>query len=71
MDFKEIGFKGMDRIHWTQDRDKLQAPVNTEMNFWIPFKSGAFLLAEQLLTSLEETAPSRFFFSMAAKWNAY
>jgi hypothetical protein len=32
MDLREIGFGGVDWIHWAQDRDRWRAVVNTVMN---------------------------------------
>jgi hypothetical protein len=36
MDLREIGFGDMDWIHWTQDRDRWRALVNTVMNLRVP-----------------------------------
>jgi hypothetical protein len=36
MDLREIGFGDVDWIHWTQDRDRWQALVNTVMNLRVP-----------------------------------
>jgi hypothetical protein len=36
MDVREIGWKGVDWIHLTEDRDQLQAVVNTVMNLRVP-----------------------------------
>jgi hypothetical protein len=36
MDFREIGWKGMDWIHLAQDRDQWQVLVNTVMNLLVP-----------------------------------
>jgi hypothetical protein len=36
MDFREIGFRDVDWIHWTQDRDRRRALVNTVMNLRVP-----------------------------------
>jgi len=35
MNLKETGWEDMDWIHLAQDRNKLQAVVNTVMNLWI------------------------------------
>jgi hypothetical protein len=36
MDFKEIGWGGMDWIPLAQDRAECEALVNTIINFWVP-----------------------------------
>jgi hypothetical protein len=36
MDLGEIGFGGVDLIHWAQDRDRWRALVNTVMNLRVP-----------------------------------
>jgi hypothetical protein len=36
MDLREIGFGKVDWIHWTQDRDRWRALVNTVMNLRVP-----------------------------------
>jgi hypothetical protein len=36
MDIREIGFGGVDWIHWAQDRDRWRALVNTVMNLRVP-----------------------------------
>jgi hypothetical protein len=36
MDLREIGFGGVDWIHWAQDRDRWWALVNTVMNLRVP-----------------------------------
>jgi len=43
MDLREIGFKGMDWIHLTQDRNQWRAVMNTVMNLQVPQKAGNFL----------------------------
>jgi hypothetical protein len=35
MDFREIGWGGMDWIHVAQDRDQWRAVMNTVMNFQV------------------------------------
>jgi hypothetical protein len=35
-DLGEIGFGDVDWIHWTQDKDRWRALVNTIMNLWVP-----------------------------------
>jgi hypothetical protein len=35
MDFREIGWEGVDWMHLSQDRDQWRALVNTVMNFWV------------------------------------
>jgi hypothetical protein len=42
MNLREIGFKSVDWIHLTQDRDKWRALVNTVMNLQVPNKVGIF-----------------------------
>jgi len=36
MDLREIGWEGVEWMHLAQDRDQLQAVVNTVMNLWFP-----------------------------------
>jgi hypothetical protein len=36
MDFREIGWDGVDWIHLVQDRDRCRAVMNTVMNLGIP-----------------------------------
>jgi hypothetical protein len=36
MDFRKIGWDGMDWIDLAQDTDKWRAPVNAVMNLWVP-----------------------------------
>jgi hypothetical protein len=36
MDLREIGFGGVDWIHWAQDRDRWRTLVNTVMNLRVP-----------------------------------
>jgi hypothetical protein len=36
MDFREIGWSGVDWIDLFQDRDQWRALVNTVMNLWVP-----------------------------------
>jgi hypothetical protein len=43
MDFWEIVFGDVDRIHWAQDRDRWRGLVNMEMNLWVPQNAGNFL----------------------------
>jgi hypothetical protein len=43
MDFKEIGWEGVDWMHLVQDRDQWRALVNTIMNLRVPWKEGTFL----------------------------
>ena len=49
----EIGWEGMDWINKAQDRDKLQARINTEWAFWFHKMWGISLPAEKLLASQE------------------
>jgi hypothetical protein len=46
---KERGCEGVKWTYWTQDRDQQLAPMNTVMNFCIPYNTGNFLVTEQLL----------------------
>jgi hypothetical protein len=43
MDFREIGWEGVDWSHLAQDRDQWQALVNTVMNLRVPYAMGNFL----------------------------
>jgi hypothetical protein len=43
MDFREIGWGGMDWIDLAQDRDWWRALVNTVMSLWVPQNFGKFL----------------------------
>jgi hypothetical protein len=36
MDLREIGWDGMDWIDLAQNREQWRAPVNAEMNVWVP-----------------------------------
>jgi hypothetical protein len=36
MDLGDIGFGGVDWIHWAQDRDRWRALVNMVMNLQVP-----------------------------------
>jgi hypothetical protein len=36
MDFREIGWDGVDWIHLDQDSDQLQGLVNMVKNLWVP-----------------------------------
>jgi hypothetical protein len=36
MDLREIGFGDVDLIHWSQNRDRWRALVNTAMNLRVP-----------------------------------
>jgi hypothetical protein len=36
IDFREIGWDGVDWIELVQDRDNWRALVNTAMNLWVP-----------------------------------
>jgi hypothetical protein len=45
VDFKEIGWEGMNRINLAQDVDKLRAAVNAIMNHRIPKIARDFLNA--------------------------
>jgi hypothetical protein len=43
MDFREIGWDGMDLTDMDQDRDQWRALVNTVMNLRVPQNVGKFL----------------------------
>jgi len=43
MDFKKLGWQGVDWMNVAQDRGKLRAFVNTVMNIWCSIKFGGFL----------------------------
>ena len=43
MDLKEIGWKGMDWIDLTQDRDRWQTIMNMIKNLCVPYDVGNFL----------------------------
>jgi len=43
MDFREIGWEGVDWIHLAQGRDKWRALVDMVMNLRVPLKEGNFL----------------------------
>jgi hypothetical protein len=43
MDYREIGWGGMDWIHLAQDRDLQQALMNTEINLRAPYNIWKFL----------------------------
>jgi hypothetical protein len=43
MDFREIGWGGMDWIYLAQDKDRWRALVNTVLNLWVPQNVGEFL----------------------------
>jgi hypothetical protein len=35
MDFREIGWEGVDRMYLAQDEDQWRAVVNTVVNLWV------------------------------------
>jgi len=43
MDLREIGWKGVDRIHLAQDRDPRWALLNSVLNLRVPLKAGNVL----------------------------
>jgi hypothetical protein len=43
IDFREIGWDGMDRIGPLHDRDQWRALVNTVINLRVPKNAGKFL----------------------------
>jgi hypothetical protein len=43
MDLWEIGLKGVNWIHVSQDRDRWRALLDTVMNLRVPYKAGNFL----------------------------
>jgi hypothetical protein len=43
IDLREIGWKDVDRMLLSQDRDQWRAFVNMVMNLRIPYKAGHFL----------------------------
>jgi hypothetical protein len=45
MDFRKIGWGGMDWIHLAQDRDDWRVLVNTVMNLRAPYNTGKFLMS--------------------------
>jgi len=52
MNFREIGWKGVDWIHLAQDRDQWRILVNTIMNRWVPilnYPRDCYLLKKDLL----------------------
>jgi hypothetical protein len=55
MHFREIGWEGVGRLDLDQDRNQLQALVNTVMNLRLPYKVGNFL------TSLMKVSRERLF----------
>jgi hypothetical protein len=44
VDVREIGWRGMDRIHLAQYRDQWRAPMNTVMNLRVTFSGNLCLL---------------------------
>jgi hypothetical protein len=36
MDFREVGWEGIDWINLAQDRDRWRALVNAVLNLWVP-----------------------------------
>jgi len=40
MDLQEVGWWGMNWIELSQDRDRVQALINTVMNTWVPQNAG-------------------------------
>jgi hypothetical protein len=43
MDFREVGWVGMDWMDLAQDRDQWRAVVNMVMNLRVPYNAGKFL----------------------------
>jgi hypothetical protein len=43
VDFREIGWEGVDWMHLAQDMDQWQALMNMIMNLQVPLKAGNFL----------------------------
>jgi hypothetical protein len=38
MDLEKLGYRGVEWIHQTEDRDQFQALVNIVMNLWVPYR---------------------------------
>jgi hypothetical protein len=53
IDFRELGWDGMNWIELAQDRDQWRALVNTIMNFWFRKMLGSSCVAAQLAASQE------------------
>jgi hypothetical protein len=47
IDFREIGWDGMDCIDLAEDRDQWRAVVNTVMNLRVPFLRGCTIGSSQ------------------------
>ena len=45
MNLQEVGYKGMDWIDLTQDRDRWQALINAVINLQVPPNVGKFLIS--------------------------
>jgi hypothetical protein len=43
MNLRKREWDGIDWINLAQERDKWRAPVNTEINIWVPKNIGKFL----------------------------
>jgi hypothetical protein len=46
---KETGWESADWFHPYQDRENWRAPVNTEMNSWVPQNAGEFLTGSEAI----------------------
>jgi hypothetical protein len=43
MDFREVGWEGMEWIHLAQDRDQWRGFVNKVMKIYVPYKACSFV----------------------------
>jgi hypothetical protein len=53
MDLREIGWEGVDWMHWAQDRNQWWPLVNTVMNLRVPEKAGNFLTCRMTISFLK------------------
>jgi hypothetical protein len=59
IDLKQTGCGDVDLTHLAQNWDQCKVYVSTALNLRVPYNSGIYRLAEQLLASEKDSAPWR------------